>query len=1046
LRKILISFFVLLLAASLSAQITNRGNIFGTVVDTEGNALPGVTVTLISSVGPPVTAVTSADGRFRFISLPPAKDYKVKCELAGFKTRTEENIVVVLGGNTDIDVKMEMGVIEEQVTVVAVSPVIDSKKTNVGQNISQDVLQMLPTARDPWVVLQMVPSVTVDRENLGGTESGQQAYFVGKGGTSDQNQWTMDGVLITDPAAIGAAPSYFDFDTFEEMQVITGGGDITAQTGGVALNLVTRRGGNRVSLGGRFYYTDPKFQAAYSASQLASLGVSNYNLTNGIKDYGFNAGGPIWKDKAWLWGSYGVQDIKNFTIVNVADNTLLSNYVAKLDVAAIPGNNLEIFMHSGNKEKFGRDSDPYWNPLGNHQTARFHFGTPIWKAQDDQMIGDNLLVSFKFGYSHAGFLFLPMQNEALDNWTSEDVTTGINNQFDYYYDTNRPLLTFSFYTNYFNDKLLGVSHEIKFGVEYSRRFTTTDSSSAGNVYHYYNYNYPTYDPGATGNAANMIIDPNMQYISTWRGYYIDSKILAWTGYLTDTITAGRLNVLLGLRYDYQKPYLNPFTMTHVNDTNGVWTKYFSSAATTAIGNQMPGLSVPGYSADYKWSLLQPRIGITYDLFGNGKTLLKASFARYGEFMGIGEAGYYYPSGTGGWMDFWWRDANSDGKADVTELFWFNPTTYGLDQVFNSSGTRLLPLALNTLYQGVMWDGFDPANPQQVGGLTTTIDPNTNSQNTWEGILTLEREVVTDFQVAVDLTYRRMDNFRWSRDYYPTTGHIRDSSDYLKVSYTVPDLTSRLGPTASNPNQGNMGTGVGKNWYVLANTANTASTLYRYYGPHDGYNQYYYDAVLRFNKRLSHRWMFNGSFSYEMQKQHWDTNGYTDPTQIWAQNDLVYSQSMGAGSGKISQYTFSPWMVKLEGLYQLPLDFDISGTFTARAGHIIAHTMVINDASLPNPRSRSATVYLDNFGIERLPTMWNMNFRIEKMVKCLDTGRIYFMADVFNVFNQDILNRRYQRTEGTYYVATGAFVKSTSYYKANEVLNPRMTRFGVRFVF
>jgi hypothetical protein len=345
----------------------------------------------------------------------------------------------------------------------------------------------------------------------------------------------------------------------------------------------------------------------------------------------------------------------------------------------------------------------------------------------------------------------------------------------------------------------------------------------------------------------------------------------------------------------------------------------------------------------------------------------------------------------------------------------------------------------------MWDGYDPANPQKVGGLTTTIDPNTNSQNTWEGILTIEREVVADFQVALDFTYRRMDNFRWSRNYYPTTGHIRDSSDYMQAG-TVPNIASLLGPTAGNPNQGSMGIGAGLPWYVLANTANTASTLYSYYGPHDGYYQYYYDTVLRFNKRLSHRWMFNGSFSYEMQKQHWDTNGYTDPTQIWAQNDRVFSQYMGAGSGKISQYTFSPWMVKLEGLYQLPLDFDISGTFTARAGHIIIHQLTLNDASLPNPRSRSNTVYLDYFGTDRLPTMWNVNLRIEKMVKCLDSGRIYFMADMFNVFNQDILNRSYQKTEGTYYVATGVFVKSTSGYKANEVLNPRMTRFGVRFTF
>ncbi len=1031
--------FVLCFAAFLPAQIRN-GNIFGKVVDAEGNALPGVSVTLIPSAGAPATQLTTAEGGFRFLSLGPAKDYKIKCEITGFKSRTESGIVVVVGGNTNIEVKMEIGVLEEQVTVVARSPVVDNKKTNVGQSITQDILQMLPTARDPWVVLQMVPSVTVDRENLGGTDSGQQAYFVGKGGTSDQNQWSVDGVLVTDPAAIGASPTYFDFDAFEEMNVTTGGGDVTSQTSGVALNMVTRRGGNKVSLGGRFYFTDPQFQAAWTPAQLKNLGIpgsQTYNVIRGIKDYGFNVGGPLWKDKAWLWGSYGVQDIKVNNINGVADDTLLSNYVAKLDLQLISGNKFEIFMHSGNKEKFGRDSDYYGNPLGNHQTARFHFGTPIWKAEDEQMFGDNLLVSAKFGYSHAGFLFLPMQDQTLTNWTANNIATGVTTQYDWYYDTNRPLLQWGLYANYFNDKLFGVSHEMKFGVEYVRRFTTTDSSSAGNTSYNYNYNYPTYDPNATGDPSKMIVDPDIKYISTWRGYYIDSKIASWAGYFTDTVTIGRMNLLLGLRYDYQKPYLNPFTMTHADNVlhgQEVWTNYFTAAAHTAISSLMPGLSVPGYSSDYVWSSLQPRLGITYDVTGDGKTILKASFAKYGEFMGIGEAGNFYPSGTGGWMDFWWKDANKDGKADINELYWLNPNTNGLESVFNGSGNLQLPYSL---YQGIMWGGYDPTNPQKVGPVLYTIDPKTNNVNTWEGIITLEREVLTDFQVALDLTYKRFDNFRWTRVYYPDTDYIRSTADYMQVSYTVPDLNSK---------GVNMGTGTGKPFWVLGTTPGATYSDYRYVAPNPGFHETYYSLDLRFNKRLSNRWMFNGSFTYNMQKQHYDASGYLDPTQIWAVNDREYSQYMGSGSGKISQYTFSPWMVKLEGLYQLPLGFDISGTFTARDGHIITHTMVINDRSLPNPLQRSTTVYLDYFGTERLPTFWNMNFRLEKMVKIGDGGRIYFMADVFNLFNQALMNRRYMRSEGTYYVATDLFVPTPSKFQANEVLNPRTTRFGVRFTF
>ena len=183
-------------------------------------------------------------------------------ELSGFKTRTESGIIVIVGGNTNLTLNMEVGVLEEQVTVTAVTPMVDSKKTSVGTNVTQEILQSLPSARDPWVVLQMAPSVIVDRENIGGAESGQQSNYVARGSDNyDNNVWAMDGIVITDPSAIGASPSYYDFDAFEEMQITVGGSDVTVQTGGIALNMVTRRGGNNISLGGRFYFIDEKFQA-----------------------------------------------------------------------------------------------------------------------------------------------------------------------------------------------------------------------------------------------------------------------------------------------------------------------------------------------------------------------------------------------------------------------------------------------------------------------------------------------------------------------------------------------------------------------------------------------------------------------------------------------------------------------------------------------------------------------------------------------------------------------------------------------------------------
>ena len=155
-------FFVVLccLMIPVVAMAQQRtGNIYGTVVDAERNPLPGVTVTLTGATIAPLPTTTNNEGKFRFLSLFPGNDYVVKAELSGFKTRTETGIIVNVGKNADITVVMEQGAIEEQVTVVAKTPIVDPKKTQITHTVSYEMLQELPSARDPWVVLQMTPAI-----------------------------------------------------------------------------------------------------------------------------------------------------------------------------------------------------------------------------------------------------------------------------------------------------------------------------------------------------------------------------------------------------------------------------------------------------------------------------------------------------------------------------------------------------------------------------------------------------------------------------------------------------------------------------------------------------------------------------------------------------------------------------------------------------------------------------------------------------------------------------------------------------------------------
>ena len=1056
-RKVLIVLCVFLFTVPLLAQ-QRTGNIYGQIFDEEGNAIPGVSVTLTHATIAPMRVISSVDGVFRFLSLFPAKDYVIRAELTGFKTRIEQGIIIGVGVNAELRLVMEMGVIEEEVTVTAVSPVVDTKKTAVGINVTQDILQGLPSARDPWVVLQMAPSVISDRENIGGVESGQQATFVGRGaGTYSDNVWSMDGIVITDPAAIGASPSYYNFDAFEEMTVTVGGADVTVQTGGVALNMVTRRGGSTVSLDGRFYYTDSKFQADNLTQALLDEGVRGINQVSNIKDYGFNLGGPLYKDKAWLWGSYGVQDIHTITMFQRKDDTLLVNYAAKLNLQIIPDNRFEAFMHIGGKNKWGRSSSQAL-PGGYYQGGRYHFGSPIFKLQDEHMFGDNLFITAKWAYSNAGFNLTPMDDRDFEHTAYWDITNekwagpdGVVGEWRYW--VSRPVYQYNFLAQYFNDGLLGASHEIKVGIEYADRAAYSESVYTGNLRVRWNYNTPQIDTTGDGAAD---IEQDLRRVEVSRGYFRDYGVKAWAAYFSDTVSFGRFNLILGFRYDNQAPSVAAITIKAVDRDSPVWgTDNFSAAATDAIDNAIPGVDVAETEATfadgskYAWQTLSPRLGLIYDVTGDGKTIAKLSAARYGSFMGM-IAGTWMPGGTSGWMDFWWLDAaglggNGNGIVDLDELFFHHPSDYSYYRVFSDAGAY----QGETDVSGIMYSGFTPGTAATVDPYTL-VDPDMKPFRTSEVMFTLEREIFADFAVTLNATFRRYDQYDWDlldyRDAYLAEdgSTARESQDWYDSAGTIPDNID----VGTNPDwDGNTGEGGGQEYYYR--NENYGYTPYEWRANRPDYHRDYYGLDLIFNKRLSNKWMMNASFTIQSQKTTYGDGGYLNPNNVWATDGKPYSAYIGSASGKINMWAFSRWLVKIAGLYQLPYGINFGFTFLAREGWIIRETLDIYDYTIPNTRSRSHELHLSEFGSERLPTYGNLTIRLEKMFRLGDTGKIYLMADLFNIFNTATMIQRYDRDHGRYNIQADPSLNTfsaTRDFDPYAILNPRLLRFGVRFTF
>jgi hypothetical protein len=461
------------LAPAASAQVFT-GRIDVTVEDVTGGRLPGVNVDLTGPVNQ--SQVTDTQGQAHFLNLPVGA-YAVKAGLSGFNNYVNPNVLVAAGAATPMAVKLGVAGTAETINVTAASPIIDVKRETTTTNITLEELQNIPTARDPWVIMQSVPTIYVDRVNVGGSESGQQSNYQGKGSQATDNTWSIDGVPITDMGSTGATPTYYDFDMFQEMSITTGGANAENPTPGVQLNLVLKKGSNTPHGSARYYFENEKLQGNNMDPTLArSIGgssaaclASNYtqhcgNRTDQYKDYGFELGGPVLKDKIWAWGTIGKTNPKILTLTGTPDETILKNYAFKADAQANPSVRGNFTFFEGNKQKFGRSAGPTRPP----ETSWDQTGpTKYYKGEGNFVVGQKLFVSARYAYISGGFSLTP--EGGLNKDFYKDDNNVWHNSY-YFFKSDRPQYFAGADANYFAGK-----HELKFG--FSWRKTPVDSIS-----------------------------------------------------------------------------------------------------------------------------------------------------------------------------------------------------------------------------------------------------------------------------------------------------------------------------------------------------------------------------------------------------------------------------------------------------------------------------------------------------------------------------------------------------------------------------------------
>src|SRR3954467_5815552 len=551
-----------------SAQVFT-GRIDATVTDSTGAVLPGASVDISGPQNS--SSVTDGKGEAHFLNLAPGT-YTVSTKLAGFSDYLNKRVIVAAGSSATLAVKLGLAGVSTQVEVTAGAPVLDNKKTATSTNISQEELQEVPSSRDPWVVLQTVPGVIVDRVNVGGAESGQQSNYVAKGAGGGENTWNMDGVAITDMAALGSSSTYYDFDMFQEMNVTTGGADLKAPPPGVQMNMVLKSGSNTPRGSARVYFENESMQATNLPDELQStIGAKTGgkgNRTQQYSDRGFEVGGPIVKDHAWAWGAIGNTDVRLLTLANTPDKTLLKDYSFKGTGQVTKDLRGNFTYYRGAKLKYGRSAGPTRPP---ETTVDQGGPTQVYKGEGNFVAGRNLFISANVSHVAGGFFLTPEGGLDASRYRDDE---GVDHGTWQRYDTKRPQNAFQTDGNFFRGH-----HEIKFG--YGWRKADVDSPSA-------------------------VAGPN-SLVTYWLGYPdIEADVLAWghttsTGavyqnlYAGDTWSRDRLTMNLGIRFDRQAASVTGFTQP----------------GNPLLPTLLPDLTSQSATNVVAWNSLAPRLGMTY---------------------------------------------------------------------------------------------------------------------------------------------------------------------------------------------------------------------------------------------------------------------------------------------------------------------------------------------------------------------------------------------------------------------------------------------------
>jgi hypothetical protein len=609
-------------ALFLSSAAYAQSAIVGVVTDTSGAAMPGVTVEASSDVliEKVKTAITDGDGAYRIADLRPGV-YSVTFTLPGFKTFRRDGFELASEFTATLNTELGVGALEETITVTGASPVVDVTSTAKTAVLNREAIDLIPTGRSIQGLGQLVLGVSLNLPDTGGARAMQQTYMSTHGMTTANTTVLVDGQMTNGLQGDGAIQSYYNDAMNAEMSYQTAAIGAETSSGGVRLNMIPREGGNQFHGDFKAASRPGSWQSSNLTQRHLDRNLTAGNAIDRIIDYTASLGGPIMKDKIWFFTAARYFSVNNF-IANTfmddgsqgVDDQFIKNAMARLTWQVSPRNKISAYFDEIDKYR-GHDMQSNYDP----ETAGTVWNSPAYHTTAIKWTSPVTSSLFlEAGFSNNTEYYTNEYQEGIEKpaFTADWYRTAAKEEFDLggYTQagpTNTTESPVAFYWNAAATYVTG-AHTIKVGV--NNRQGTFKHSRLANADLIQRYRSAS--TGVRWSVPDTVTIRNspLQY-----GERLNQDLGV---YIQDSWRLNRLTANVGIRWEV----LN---------------------AKVLAGKSPAGRFVPERTFDEivdvpDWNDFAPRMGLVYDLSGNGRTAIKYSLNRYNLSRTTGIAADYNP--------------------------------------------------------------------------------------------------------------------------------------------------------------------------------------------------------------------------------------------------------------------------------------------------------------------------------------------------------------------------------------------------------------------